>query len=384
MNRLDLPTKFAPAARSSPEDLRSHHETLADDALLRQMLECFPEPAMAINEHRQIVLANSKLLAALGMDADEVVGLRPGEALACVHAREEPGGCGTATCCRYCGAVLAMLRCLEDGEQAVEECRIVRGCEEELAALDLRVHASPIQTGEERTMIFAIRDITDEKRRRVLERMFFHDAMNAAGGLQGLVELLEDAEPDEARELHQEIRMLSEQLVEELQSQRDLSAAERGELQARPRVVDVRRLLPELVAAYAHHPASAGRSILVEKIETAPLVYVDDVLLRRVLGNLIKNAVEASGQGQRVTVRYRGEPAPRFEVHNPSCMDDAVQAQVFQRSFSTKAEAGRGIGTYSTKLLVERYLGGSVGFASTPEGGTSFVVELPADALASE
>jgi sensor histidine kinase regulating citrate/malate metabolism len=50
--------------------------------------------------------------------------------------------------------------------------------------------------------------------------------------------------------------------------------------------------------------------------------------------------------------------------------------QIFQRSFSTKG-AGRGLGTYSIKLLGERYLHGTVSFASSAEQGTIFQISLP-------
>ncbi len=58
-------------------------------------------------------------------------------------------------------------------------------------------------------------------------------------------------------------------------------------------------------------------------------------------------------------------------------MPEAVRQQVFQRSFSTKGGKGRGIGTYSARLLAERYLGGRLTFSSTADAGTSFVLELP-------
>lgn len=67
-----------------------------------------------------------------------------------------------------------------------------------------------------------------------------------------------------------------------------------------------------------------------------------------------------------------------FSVHNPGPIPEEVQAQLFQRSFSTKEGRGRGIGLYSVKLLTERYLGGSVNFHSSPEAGTTFTVTLPA------
>ena len=57
-------------------------------------------------------------------------------------------------------------------------------------------------------------------------------------------------------------------------------------------------------------------------------------------------------------------------------MPPEVQLQVFNRSFSTKGN-GRGIGTYSIKLLCERYLKGKVSFVSSAEQGTIFKVTLP-------
>ena len=52
--------------------------------------------------------------------------------------------------------------------------------------------------------------------------------------------------------------------------------------------------------------------------------------------------------------------------------------QIFQRSFSTKGQPGRGIGTYSIKLFGETYLGGR-GFVSPAEApeGTTFSIVLP-------
>ncbi|MBK7188571.1 MAG: hypothetical protein IPH86_07860 [bacterium] len=57
-------------------------------------------------------------------------------------------------------------------------------------------------------------------------------------------------------------------------------------------------------------------------------------------------------------------------------MPRTVQLQVFQRSFSTKGR-DRGIGTYSIKLLTEKYLGGKASFVSDEGQGTTFSVTLP-------
>lgn len=95
------------------------------------------------------------------------------------------------------------------------------------------------------------------------------------------------------------------------------------------------------------------------------------------IGNLIKNALEASSPGQTVTVTFENGASPKFSVHNQSVMPEPVKLQIFQRSFSTKAAHGRGIGTYSVKMLAERYLKGNVSFRSEPGEGTTFSVTFP-------
>ena len=99
--------------------------------------------------------------------------------------------------------------------------------------------------------------------------------------------------------------------------------------------------------------------------------------LRRVIGNLIKNALEASEKGQTVTLGCTAvDTGVEFWVNNAGSMPRPVQLQMFQRSFSTKG-AGRGLGTYSVKLLTGKYLKGKVSFTTSPDAGTTFRVSYP-------
>ena len=91
---------------------------------------------------------------------------------------------------------------------------------------------------------------------------------------------------------------------------------------------------------------------------------------------MIKNALEATPAEGKVTVDCNFAPeAVIIRVHNPGHMPKDVQQQVFQRSFSTKG-TGRGLGTYSMKLLGEKFLNGKVSFESTAGAGTIFSLEL--------
>jgi signal transduction histidine kinase len=329
-----------------------------------------------MNRQRQAVLVNDKLVALLNIPAVELLGLRPGEMMDCIRWRLEPWGCGTTTFCHACGAVRAILNSQHLEAPDVQECHMLCDVNGGVAALDLRVWATPITLAGEPLTVFAIQDITDENRRSVLERLFFHDILNTADGLRAIIETWPDLNSGEALRAHRLAAELVDELLEEIQSARDLAAAERGALQVTFQPVDAAKLLSGLCATYRHHPLAQGKAI-APVVSGPAQVDTSEVLLRRVIGNLIKNALEASSAGQTVTVSFHNDGQPVFSVRNESVMAEDVKRQLFQRSFSTKQGNGRGIGTYSVKLLTERYLRGTVDFVSpAPEGGTVFSVRL--------
>jgi hypothetical protein len=154
-------------------------------------------------------------------------------------------------------------------------------------------------------------------------------------------------------------------------------AAERGELKVALDDVSVQDVLDAVVALYGHHHVAEGRELRIGDCDRLWL-RTDATLLRRVLGNLVKNALEATPPGGCVLVSARGDGDEiRFAVHNPGVMPERARLQMFQRSFSTKGGDGRGVGTYSVKLFGERHLGGRVAFTSDEAGGTCFTVTLP-------
>ncbi len=370
-------TWFLPAERADRPTIDAQRALVLSEVTVRQVLDAFPEPAVILNENRQIILTNPRMELLAGCSGDELVGARIGEALRCEHSAEGPNGCGTTRFCRNCGAAKATFRCLARREPGAEECRILREPGASLPALDLLVWATPIHVGGHRFMVFTARDTTDEKRRSVLERIFFHDVLNAAGGLRGVVDLLPESDPGEQLELCEMAARLSSQLVEEIEAQRDLASAECGELQVELDELDAGKLLSSVSDWYARHPAAAGKRIVIGDTLGETLIVSDERMLRRVLGNLVKNALEASDEGETVRISFENDVAPCFSVHNPAVIPDAVRDQIFQRSFTTKPGTGRGIGTYSIKLLTERYLGGSVSLSTERGYGTTFTVSLP-------
>jgi nitrogen-specific signal transduction histidine kinase len=376
MERLAV-THFASPDRAPHGSIDKQHREFVVNPIFRRLLDCFPEPAMVLNANRQIVYSNDKLTAMLGRKPEFLLGLRPGEAIGCVHADEGACGCGTTRFCRLCGAAQAIVHSQDRQACETEECRITCRRAEGRTAQDLRVWASPIEIEDAMLTVFALRDTTDEKRREVLERVFYHDLLNTAGGLRGILEMWPEVGGEEAVALSEHARDLSELVIDEIESHRDLVEAERGNLGIDVRAIDVAPLVERL--CLLHGRLTQPRGVVIEPPEFSgpTVVRTDETLLSRILGNLLKNAIEASKTGQKVRVRFVNPGSPTFHVYNDAFMPEDVQLQVFQRSFSTKDGKGRGVGTYSVKLLTERYLRGWVEFHSSPLAGTVFSVTLP-------
>jgi signal transduction histidine kinase len=376
MSTTQVDRHTASEARNSPQEIAQHNHALAEDSLVSHILDAMPQMAAILNENRQIVLVNKALRKVLKeRNVEGELGIRPGEALACVHSLETEGGCGTAEACNHCGALQAVLTA-QDHEAHTQDCFIqtVPG----LDPLELRVTANPLQFQGEKFTILSIADIAREKRTEILERTFFHDILNTAGGVQGLAMLLDDAEDmEEVEEYAHLLVNQSVQMVSAIEAQRDMRAAERGQLKVTDEPVGSLTAIRAAMDLMSGHEVAVGKNLVRSPLAVRKVLNTGSTLLQRTLVNMVKNALEASTEDQTVTLGCDEiEKALRFWVHNETYIDPEVQLQIFKRSFSTRGE-GRGIGTYSMKLLGERYLGGKVGFDSSEAEGTTFWLELP-------
>lgn len=375
-----LMPRCAPVEPASSEVLAEQRRAVLLEDLMDALIQAMPDYVMLVNEQRQLVACNRNVLRLAGVADDTVlVGRRLGEAFNCVHANNFHGGCGTGEHCSVCGVVLALLHSQESGGQVVRECLVTLKDNEELA-LDMQATATPIHIHGQKFTVVALQDISSKKRREVLERLFFHDIINTTGGIHGLASLLaehEDVPEHVQSEYVTWLVALSERLVDEIQGQRNLLAAEQGEFVPEVSPVSIRVVLFEISRLFNNHDRTPGRQ-LVLKDGPDYIVTTDASILRRIIGNMTLNALEATPVGGVVTLSADSDGSwATIRVHNCNVIPPEVQLQLFQRSFSTKSSSGRGIGTYSMKLFGERYLKGKVSFRSCQDEGTTFIFALP-------
>ena len=269
-------TAFARPERESAEAVQEQRRRFVANPLAASMLDAMPGPALVLNSMRQVVAANPTFLAVVGAgDAGAVLARRPGEVLNCIHAAERPGGCGTSTACSACGAVHAFLAAMSTRADVVEEVRIRTSGGPDGGALDFRVKATFLSVDDEELVVVALQDISDEKRRQVLERVFFHDVLNTCGGVHGLAELLlvEVLTAEKERRFKHEVHRLTGALIDEITGHRQMLAAERGRLDVELEDVSSRDLLEDVIGLYGHHQVAAGRGLRCAPREAVPAAH---------------------------------------------------------------------------------------------------------------
>ncbi len=372
-------TYFAPAGRSDIAELTRAHAIIEEESLFSLLRESIDGYLMILSPQRELLAANDELLEILDVDnGATLLGMRPGEVLNCVHAHDGPDGCGTGRACRTCGGVRAILESQASGVSSVRECLLTLGQGQHTASAEFRVRATPVRVCGYEFIVVVYTDVSGDKRREALEHTFFHDILNTIGGLLGWSKILHRRKHDNPEEIASHILELSKQLAAEVEDHRKLLQAEQGALTLAEESTTVEALFSMLEPVFDMHAVAHGRRLVIESPPIPEVITTDVALLLRVLTNMVKNAFEAIEKGEMVRVWFerRGSDAV-FLVHNTGFIPEDVALRIFQRSFSTKAKEGRGIGTYSMKLFGEQYLRGKVDFETDELTGTTFSIRLP-------
>lgn len=383
-----LTTYFAPPERATPEQIHQQMEVLARSPVVTGLLRAASGLLVVLNEQRQILALNEAFLRSLGIsDAGTVLGLRLGESVACLHAHEQPAGCGTSRACATCGAAIAMVTTLATGKPEQCECIAAVRREGRTRDLCLAVRACVQEHEGERFILVFMQDVTASKRWSEVQRMLTRNVADTVGTLAECADRLsadpsaEGADRSDAKMLGMTastLRCLAASLGEELAIQRLFLDDDLHAYTPSFQEIDVRALLSELTARLERVPEAAGKALSLHLPEGSLSCRTDRALLRRVLSAMIVNALEAAVVGDVIEVElHGGEGSCSFSVRNPQVIPDSVARRIFERHRSTKPGVGRGVGTFAMRLLGEDILRGTVDFSSRHGEGTVFRLTLP-------
>lgn len=175
----------------------------------------------------------------------------------------------------------------------------------------------------------------------------------------------------------------TQNLIELVNDLLDASKLESGTLRLEIGTVDLRGLTEELREQM--QPLASEKEIALEETipEDLPLLAADRAKLRRILVNLLSNALKFTPKGGRVSLDAgRVDGMVRVSVSDtgvgmtPEDVKDIFDKYTQARSRATRSEKGTGLGLYITRQLVELH-GGKISVQSEVGKGSIFSFTIP-------
>jgi signal transduction histidine kinase len=177
----------------------------------------------------------------------------------------------------------------------------------------------------------------------------------------------------------------SQRLVRLVNDILDIEKLESGHAVFDFRKIEVRSLVEQTVESMRGYAGAHGVKVRVEAAVAVDAVRADTDRLAQVVTNLLSNAIKFSPPDGEVVIAVEKEAevnVVRITVrdHGPGISAD-FRPRIFERfaqadATNARRKGGTGLGLSIAKQIIDR-LGGDIGFADAPGGGTIFYVELP-------
>jgi PAS domain S-box-containing protein len=213
-----------------------------------------------------------------------------------------------------------------------------------------------------------------------------HELRTPLNAVIGFTQLIHDgrtgAVSAEQKEYLSDVLVSARHLLGLIGDLLDLAKIEAGRMEFRPETIDVGALMAEVRDVTWPLAASRGMTIDLELDPNLSPVALDPGRLKQVVFNYLSNALKASADGGRVTLRTLAADAGtwRVEVEDrgigiaPGDLDRLFGE--FQQLDGGRAHEGTGLGLALTKRIVEAQ-GGRVGVHSIAGAGSTFFAILP-------
>src|SRR3954463_10477504 len=228
-----------------------------------------------------------------------------------------------------------------------------------------------------------------EKMRDDLMKMIVHDLKTPLTSVLATIEMMADGDfgpiNDDQRRMLLDSEGKAEDLLALIGDLLEVSRIEEATMTLDTQPIAPAALLNEIVHEWGIRFQQEGANAVVEVTDDAPVFEADKPLLKRVLGNLVQNALthSASAVTLQLNARRDGTDAILFTVADNGPGIPAEYHEVifrkFERAKSPNIPRTRssGLGLAFCKLVVDAH-GGRIGVQSAGEGkGSAFHFSLP-------
>ena len=255
----------------------------------------------------------------------------------------------------------------------------------------IQVYARKVNFDESESIQWILRDITERKAldalREDLAAMIYHDLRSPLANVLSSMEMISAIIPEAEQEATAPILAIAKNSVDRIQrlisSLLDLTRLEQNQPVGERKPITIQALVQDVMVAVGSSAEGRKQSIEIALAGEVPAVFIDVDMMRRVLINLVENAIkytpyeghiilnaEVDGEFVRVCVQDNGPGIP--EADRERVFDK------FTRLKNTKNEgpSGLGVGLAFCKLAVQGH-GGKIWVEAAPEKGSRFIFTLP-------
>ncbi len=251
----------------------------------------------------------------------------------------------------------------------------------------IEVYARRVEFEDADSIQWTLRDITERKEldslRDDLTAMIYHDLRSPLGNIVSSLEVLNGmVGEDEATRNILHIAVNSTDRIQRLvNSLLDINRLESGQPIATQKAVKPEELIADSIQAV--QPSASGRRQTIDtKINgSLPNIWVDADMMRRVLINLLENAIKFSKVGTKIEIGARKDgTSVRFWVSDTGPgIPPSEHKHIFEKFARLKGKdkpGGLGIGLAFCRIAVQAH-GGTIWVESEEGKGAKFLFTLP-------
>ena len=250
------------------------------------------------------------------------------------------------------------------------------------------VHVHQVTIEDESGLQWIVRDITElkklERMREDLTSMIYHDLRSPLANVVSGLDLIKSMVPEEygvgsvvsiaERSVNRVQRLVSSLL--------DTSRLQAGQKILNPTPVILQILVSEAVETIKPAAEASNFVVKVSQPEESVTLVADIDMIRRVMINILENALKYSSQGRRIEVSARVEDemlifSVKDEGRGISKEDQKIIFERYMRAdLTAKKTKGLGLGLAFSKLAVESH-GGEIWVESELGQGSTFSFKIP-------
>ncbi len=256
-------------------------------------------------------------------------------------------------------------------------------------SVPVHVYARQVTIEGETYVQWIVHDITERKNLETLRNdlisMIYHDLRSPLANVVSSLDVLENILPLDNEPALKSLLNIAVRSTERIQrltnSLLDLRRLEAGQPISNPKPQSVTEIIADSIEAVQASADSKHQIIETKLAAILPPVLVDGEMIRRVLINLLENAVKYTPQGSRIEIgaQPEGEMVNIWVQDSGPGIPDSEKERIFDkftRLRGAEEQHGFGLGLAYCRLAVEAH-GGRIWVESEPNQGSCFHFTLP-------